>query len=46
MNINSYTFVGNNNQAHQLILTSRNPVPFQWYRIAMKISGMKKQGII
>jgi hypothetical protein len=23
----------------------KNPVPFQEYRIALKISGMKKQGI-
>jgi hypothetical protein len=46
MNINNYTFDGNNSQAHQLILTAKNPVPFQGHRMALKISGMKKQGII
>jgi hypothetical protein len=46
MNINSYTFDRNNSQAHHQILMEKNPVPFQGHRIALKISGMKKQGII
>jgi hypothetical protein len=46
MNIHSFIFHGNISQAHHLILTEKNPVPFQGHRIALKISGMKKQGII